>query len=527
VPTHDVAARRPADGTLRMTLAEKDSIPNRDFVLRYRVVKPEPRATLFVGTKDSGQGNSVENGFFSLVVWPPDLDVEELVGQREFVFVVDVSGSMTGLPLSMCKSAMRTALRRIRPVDTFNVLTFSGQTLRAFEASRPANTENVRRALAVVDGLNAGGGTYMADAVAAALGPDIAPGRNRYVFFLTDGYVGNEDAIISASRTFVDKAARNRQRARVFGFGVGSSVNRHLIDGLSRAGDGVAVYATAREDPERAVDRFFHYADRAVLEKLEIDWGGLEVSEPMPKPLPDLFASHAVTLHGRYRGKPGGNVVVRGRARGKTLEIPVRIERSPAELHGARVLGTLWAREKVAFLEQGRAFGDLVADDEIRALGLEFHLVTRFTSLVAVDVSRRVGDGNPHKVIEALDEPEGVDVDMAGGARTKQSSEGSYAYGYEDKQLSEEGDPGARPELLTGPLSASSVRLKRGGCGCRLQDGSRATRWTLLFALGLFGRRATSRYSASTRAGLLARSRAGRSLDAAGAADGRSRPASS
>src|SRR5690606_8700283 len=142
-------------------------------------------------------------------------------------FVVDVSGSMSGQPLGMCKIAMREALSRLRPHDTFNILTFAGATRKLFPRARPANRDNIADALAFLARAKAGGGTEMASAVTEALSAPIEAGRHRYVFFLTDGYVGEEEAIFAGSRELVEAAARRGQRARVFGFGVGSSVNRH------------------------------------------------------------------------------------------------------------------------------------------------------------------------------------------------------------------------------------------------------------------------------------------------------------
>lgn len=485
VPTHDVVARRPADGTLRLTLAEKDSIPNRDFVLRYRVAGAQPKATLLLSGAD---GRPSDSGYFSLVVQPPNLDVEGLVGQREIVFVVDVSGSMSGEPLRACKSAMREALRRLRPVDTFNILTFSGGTQQAFAAARPANTDNIRQALRVVDGMAAGGGTYMADAVKVALSTEGEKGRSRYVFFMTDGYVGNEDEIITLSRKFAREFRGGK--ARVFGFGVGSSVNRYLIDGLSRAGSGVAVYATQAEDPLRGVDRFFHYIDRAVLENLRAEWGtGLQAQELFPNPLPDLFASHPVIVHGRYRGKPNGKLVVHAEADGKPFEIPVETRWAPAELGGTRVLGTLWARQKLTSLDEALQLGNTAAVKQITQLGLDFHLVTRFTSLVAVDDTRVVGDGKPRLVVSALDEPAGVDVAMAGGESGPDmapapeppppASAGDGAAEEQTLQDVCEVDPAACPQLDMAKESARSVNesvytvsQRRPGCGCRTVGGS-------------------------------------------------------
>jgi Ca-activated chloride channel homolog len=411
VPTHDVLAGEVEPGVLRIRVAPKDSLPNRDFVLRYASARREPSATLYLD--DSRPGN----GFFSLVLEPPQVDIERAVGRREMIFVVDVSGSMSGVPLGMCREAMREAIRGLRPVDTFNIYTFSGATQAAFNRPRPANDANVREALEVIDGLSAGGGTMMADAVRAALSPAVGRGRHRYVFFMTDGYVGNEDEIIAASKSFVEEQEKAGAKAKVFGFGVGSSVNRYLIGGISNAGKGLAVYATTREDPARAVNQFYHYIDRPMLEDLQVDWGDFSATELMPRVMPDLFASHAVILHGRTSGTSGTpHVTVSGRLGAERARLSVEVRRVPASLAGEGVMGTLWARSKIGDLEQDLWQGtDPGAARQITELGLRHHLVTRFTSLVAVDRTRRVGDGRPKTIVQPLEEPEGVDVDMAGG----------------------------------------------------------------------------------------------------------------
>lgn len=415
VPTHDVIAKTPADGSLHLTLSKKDSLPNRDFVLRYRVAGKEPKATLFLGNQTNNQG------FFSLVVQPPVLDVEKTVGRREVVFVVDVSGSMSGAPLAMCKSAMREALGMLRPVDTFNVITFAGAPAKAFPAPIAANDANLKRAFEVVDRMEAGGGTEMLDAVAVALSPTVEPGRHRYVFFLTDGYVGNEAQIIDSAAAFVSAVERGGQRARVFSFGVGSSINRHLIDGLARAGKGTAVVATTREDPARAVNRFYHYIDHPILEDLALDFGSLKANELYPIEAPDLFASRPVILHGTFSGAVPQNLGVTAKLAGKQIRLPVSVRPLGATAAAPdAILGLLFARSKVTAIEETLWDRDSrAAEREIVELGERFNLVTRFTSLVAVDRSRTVGDGTPAKVVQPLEEPEGVDLESAGGRAKK------------------------------------------------------------------------------------------------------------
>lgn len=411
VPTHEVLAQRAPDGSLKLTLSDKDSLPNRDFVLRYRVAGREPKATLFLSNPQNNQG------FFSLVVQPPALDVERAVGRREVVFVVDVSGSMSGAPLAMCKSAMREALGMLRPVDTFNVITFAGGTAKAFPEARAANDTNLKHAFAVIDQMEAGGGTEMLDAVAAALSPTVSPGRHRYVFFLTDGYVGNEAQIIDSAGRFVSAVERGGQRARVFSFGVGSSVNRELIEGLARAGHGTAIVATHREDPARAVNRFYHYIDHPILEDLALDFGTLKPSELFPIEPPDLFASHPVILHGSYSGAVPKDLGVTAKLHGKEIRLPVSVRSLGATAAAPdAILGLLYARSKVTAIEDTLWDRDFrVAEREIVELGEKFELVTRFTSLVAVDRSRSVGQGSPQKVVQPLEGPEGVDLERAGG----------------------------------------------------------------------------------------------------------------
>ena len=411
VPTHDVLVESLADGSMHLTLADKKEIPNRDFVLRYRLAEPKPVATLFA----SGKGE----GAFSLVIQPPSLDVDKLVGKREFVFVVDVSGSMNGVPLGLCKIAMKSALAGMRPVDTFNVITFAGNTGHLWEHPRPASEGAILQALRFIDNLGAGGGTEMMKAISEALSFDVEGGRNRYVFFMTDGEVGNDEEILGRTGEFVGALEKKGVHARVFGFGVGSSVNRSLLNGLGQRGKGLTVYSTNTEDPARAVNRFYRYVDRGVLSNVRVDWGSLGAKEVYPKEIPDLFASHPIIVHGRYKGSLTGPVTVHATSKAGEVEIPVKIARAPAD-DGWPVQELLWARTKIGSLEADMWGGGnaAAAQKEIRDLGLSHHLVTAYTSFVAVDTSKVVSNGKPMHVNQAVEVPEGVDP-AAAGARTE------------------------------------------------------------------------------------------------------------
>ena len=400
VPSHEVDAAVD-DDTLHVELVEAETLPNRDFVLRYGAAGSTPRATMFLG----------DGGHYLLTIHPPDLDVDRLVGRREFIFVVDRSGSMSGVPLALAKEAVRGALGHLRPVDTFNVVGFAAGTQRLFERPRPANRTNVHNALQFLGGMAGGGGTRMGSAVEAALTDDVEKGRHRYVLFLTDGFIGAEDEIFAGATDLVNAIAKRGQIARVFAVGIGASPNTHLIAGLAKAGGGVPMTVSNRETTGEVVGKFIRYVDHPVIEDLLLEPGSLRLSGQHPQMLGDLYASHAEVVVGEYRGKPGTSPRLKGTVDGEEVELPVTVLRTP---EGGDVLDALWARAAVADLEPDLWQGKVAAKRKITRLGLEHHIVTAFTSLVAVDRSRVVSDGTPRAVVEPTLIPEDVDEVSSG-----------------------------------------------------------------------------------------------------------------
>jgi len=392
VPTHDAIAEH-SGNKLRVRLQKADTLPNRDFVLRYGAAGAKPRATMFLGPPDAKGA-----GHFALVVQPPKIDVDEVVGRREFYFVVDRSGSMFGEKLGLAKEAVREVLGRLRPVDTFEIVGFASGTQKLFGAPRPANADNLAMALQFIDGLRAGGGTEMGNAVKAALSNDVAEGRHRYVMFLTDGFVGFEDQIIAGAERLVDDISERGQQARVFGVGIGAAPNSHLIDGVSQAGQAVPLSLITRKDRPRAVNQFMRLVDHAVVEKLELSPGSLKLGHQHPNELRDLFASHVEVTLGRYQGKPTNPPKLVGKVDGRRVSIKVEV--LPTN-ENTDVLDTLWARAAVADLEA--KMWNRPSDETVQAItkiGLDHRIVTTYTSFVAVDRSRVVGNGDPRKVVE-------------------------------------------------------------------------------------------------------------------------------
>ena len=173
-PTHEVESWSEENGVTHLSLADHESLPNRDFVLRYRVAAEAPQVAVEAHKKG-------DDGFVTLVVQPPQADLATTVGRREVLFVVDISGSMSGRPLALAKETARLAIGQLGPADTFNIYTFAGTTARAFGEARPANDENIAAGLRFVEQARAGGGTRLDDAVREALTPAVGLGRHRYV----------------------------------------------------------------------------------------------------------------------------------------------------------------------------------------------------------------------------------------------------------------------------------------------------------------------------------------------------------
>lgn len=369
---HTVDVDRQEDGVL-VELAHAGVPLGRDFVLSWGLRGDVPQASLVAQADRQGEG-----GHFTLTIVPPKTIAAEQVRGRELIFVIDSSGSMRGTPLETAKATVHHALEHMNPEDRFQILNFS----RSASSLGPApieNTEATRaEAARYLDEVVSMGGTEMLSGIRAALGMPHDQERLRMVLFLTDGYIGNEQDIF----TTLEKEIGG---ARLFSLGVGSSVNRHLLEGMARFGRGAVTYMGPGESPKVAVDRFYERIDNPVLTDIGVDWGGLEVDAVLPSRIPDLFSGQPVVVYGTYAGTPAGTVHLEGRLAGERVRIPVEVDFSRAE--NASGLASMWARQQIdEWLGAERLRGE---DDKIRglvtALAIERRIMTEYTSFVAVD----------------------------------------------------------------------------------------------------------------------------------------------
>jgi Ca-activated chloride channel family protein len=396
IPSHRADAR--TEGNLAdVTLAKSDSIPNKDFVLRYRVAGDRPKAAL-VATRDS------TGGYFSLMLYPPRALDHLPRKPLELVYVLDCSGSMDGQPIAQAKAAIRAALTKMGPDDTFQIVKFAQDARLMTDRAVPATRDNVRKALAYLDQAYGGGGTMMMEGIRKAFDLPKDESRLRFVCFLTDGFIGNEAEILREIHARIGTS-------RIFSFGVGSSVNRYLLDHMAKVGRGAVAYLALNQKAEPVMDAFFDRISHPAMTDLKIDWGGMHATEVFPSATPDLFVGRPVILAGKFTGKGTANVRITGKVAGELETIPVSVN---LDAPGApkNALRPIWARAKIADLADAAAFTpstDLAG--QVKSLALEHGLMSPYTAFIAVDSTRKTDGAYGTTVGVPVPTPEGVRYD--------------------------------------------------------------------------------------------------------------------
>lgn len=413
-PTHTIEVDRPSDREARVALADTGRIENnRDFVLDYRLAGDRIQSGILLTRGDAAAG--AENFFLAMVEPPRAANTAQIV-PREYVFIVDISGSMHGFPLDTAKTLLADLVGGLRPSDTFNVMLFSGSSRMLAPQSVAATRVNVERALRVLSGEYGGGSTEIVPALLRALSLPRDPDRARTFVVVTDGYVTVEDRVFDLIR-------RNLGSANLFAFGIGSGVNRHLIEGMARAGQGEPFVVL---DPAKAADeaeRFRRMIEAPVLTHVTARFDGFDVYDVEPLAIPDVFAERPVVVYGKWRGEPRGRLTLEGRAADGAFRTSLDIGRALVS-RGDNALRSLWARQRVAALSDQEALeGGSARRPEILALGLRYRLLTQYTSFIAVDqrVRNPAAEGTA-SVDQPLPLPQGVS-ELAVGATVPSTPE--------------------------------------------------------------------------------------------------------
>jgi Ca-activated chloride channel family protein len=414
-----------------MGLADSERLSgNRDFILRYRLAGEEIASGLLLY-------RGTDENFFLLMAEPPQAVAADEVPPREYIFVLDVSGSMHGFPLDTAKGLMGDLVNVLHPSDTFNIVVFADGSNILSPMSVPATRANLARGLQFIGQRNGGGGTRLLAALERAVDLPRQSNASRSIVLVTDGYIEAESDVFDYVRDHGDEV-------NVFAFGIGSSVNRFLIEGVARAGLGEPFIVTKPAEATEAAARLRRYIDTPVLTAIDVTFHGFDVYDVEPRKLPDLFASRPIVVFGKWRGDAAGSIGISGNTGRGPYQVSVPVAGASDDgSHAA--LRYLWARTRIAELSD---FGPGVPSEtrvaEITSLGLTFGLLTRYTSFVAVqEIVRRTTD-NASDVDQPLPLPAGVS-DLAVGVTS-----------------------GAEPDIVWlaaivfAVLSVSLLRLRRG-----------------------------------------------------------------
>jgi Ca-activated chloride channel homolog len=381
---------------------------NRDFILRYRLAGDQIESGLILY-----QGE--DENFFLYMAQPPQRVTDSDIPAREYIFVVDVSGSMDGFPLNISKRLLRDLIGQLRPSDLFNVVLFAGDSAVLSEKSLPADEQNISRAIRLIEQQRGGGGTELLAAIKQAMSVPSEANISRSIVLVTDGYVSGEKGVF-------DYIGEHLGESNVFSFGIGTSVNRYLIEGVAKAGMGEPFVVTGEADAPEIAAKFREYIQTPLMTDIRVRSIGFNIYDVHPAYLPDLFAQRPVILFGKWRGPVSGSFELQGKTgQGDYLTRLDVAGVKPDEGH--RALRYLWARSRIAELsDYGSGAVDADRINEITSLGLKYGLLTRYTSFIAVleEVRNRLVPAEDVK--QPLPLPLGVS-DLAVGVSTESGSE--------------------------------------------------------------------------------------------------------
>ncbi|MBD2124197.1 VIT domain-containing protein [Trichocoleus sp. FACHB-262] len=396
-PSHKLRVE-PAGNTTKVQLVAEDKIPNKDLILRYRVAGKETQATVLTQADAKG-------GHFAVYLIPAVEYRSNEIVPKDVVFLMDTSGSQEGDPLAKSQELMRRFINGLNPNDTFSIIDFSNTTTQLSPAPLPNTSANRAKAIAYVDQLKANGGSELLNGIQAVMNfPAAESGRLRSVVLLTDGYIGNENQVIA------EVQRQLKPGNRLYSFGVGSSVNRFLLDRLAEVGQGTSQVIRQDEPTQQVSEKFFRQINNPVLTNVQVTWQGSGAApEIYPLAAPDLFASQPLVLFGRKSDRASGTLKITGVAAGgeryeKTLQVNFdQGDNNPA-------IAQLWGRARIKDLMNQMFGGETTSGvAAVTDTALAYRLLSQYTAFVAVSDEVRVNpDGTRQRVQVPVEMPEGV-----------------------------------------------------------------------------------------------------------------------
>lgn len=384
--SHQIQVTPHGDSTTRVTLSNPENFAgDRDFILNYQLTGDavDCGLTLHEG-KEAGEEN-----FFMLMVQPPNRYEPEDILPRDYVFVIDISGSMSGYPLDTAKTLIQSLVSSLNSNDSFNLVLFSNEATLMSDAPLAATQPNIEQALDFIDQLEGGGGTELAPALQLAVNTPNPDHKTRSIVTLTDGYLLGE-------REIFELIEDNLNRANFFSFGIGTSVNRYLIEGMAKTGGGEAFVATNSQEAEEEAKLFQKYIQAPILTDLQVNYGEFQVYDVEPSLVSTLYAERPIVLFGKWKGQPSGTITITGKSGNQDYSTEILVNQvAPSDANHA--IPYLWARTRVEQLTDYGSYEELTPEvkAEVTQLGLNYSMLTPYTSFIAVTdtIRNQTGEG--------------------------------------------------------------------------------------------------------------------------------------
>ncbi len=396
---HEVKISPEPGWKAHVMLADKATIPNRDFVLTWGVAK---------NSLESGYLTHRDNksGYFTLMLLPPKRVKPVDVAPKEMIFLIDCSGSQAGQPLAKAKETMDYIVDHMNADDTLQILAFNNTIAQFAPTPQKASASMRQHAKGWIEALQANGGTWMAPAVEKVCSLPADDHRLRIVVFMTDGYVGNDFEVRGLVRKY-------RGTSRWFPFGTGRSVNRFLIDGIAQDGGGEAEYVLLDSPGCVVGEKFYKRISSPILTDVKLNFQGVTVKEVYPAEVSDVWAEKPLYFKGRYLAPGAGTITLTGFSAGKPYKQTLNVV-FPEKQNSNDVIKSIWARSKVDRLMAEDWLGaqkgsvNKALKDEIVKTAVDYHLMTQYTSFVAVEERIVTKNGKTTTVPVKVEIPDGV-----------------------------------------------------------------------------------------------------------------------
>lgn len=393
--SHDVSF----ESSNNSTQTSLNTQPGSDFILNYTLDGNQIETGLLLFEDE-------EENFFLSMIQPQKPNVTFRSPPREYVFIMDVSGSMSGTPLDISKELMVNLLEDLDFEDKFNIVTFAGSSSQLAPNSLPVSIDNIELALEFIDNLSAAGSTQILPALNTALQMQGTDGYSRSFVIITDGFVTVEKETYDLIRQYLNEA-------NFFSFGIGTSVNRFIIEGIAYVGEGEPFVVTEFENADEVTETFKRYIEKPVLTNIQANFEGLEVYDLEPLTIPDVFAERPIIIYGKYNKPAVGSIEMRGDYGDEELLSTLNFEDYSDNNEENIALKYLWARKRIKLMsDYGIASNEMDTisiEEEITQLGLKYSLITKYTSFVAVDSNSITSSTNPDESSEGGDVVSEVD----------------------------------------------------------------------------------------------------------------------